>query len=579
MKRPGRKSRGGNGLSAARMRRTLSPRALSPGGEQVNRRSLRLAIVVVTVAAAVSALSAPGTSATGAGDNIFRISVSQQSGLDYIDPALSFSPVGWALIDTFCARLLRNPDRSGRAAFDVVPEVAVAMPQMSTDAKTFTFTLRRDFRFSDGKPVRADAFARAINRTLAPQMDSPGAIHTRDIVGADAVLAGRATSARGVVARGSTLTVHFTRPAPDFPARMTLPYFCAVPPGMPLDPEGVTRFQSAGPYRVTEYVENQRVTIRRNRFYRGSRPAHVDGFDVDLTAPTVFDMLRRVDRNEADWALAPSGVFLDPTLGLQAKYGIDRSRLFVEPGLGIRMLVFNTGGPLFRSNPSLRRAISFALDRKALEATGGGPVGASLTDQYLPYAMPGFKDAAIYPLDGPDLARARALAEGNLRSGRAVLLTPNFPLPLTTAQMVKRQLEPLGLDVTLDAVPLHIQLRGYFERLLAPDATWDMALILWTPNISHAHSAMKMFLNGRLPGTQTLTRLESESYAQALSKAAGARSALARARAFGELDVSVARDVAPAAAINVMNEVTFVSDRVGCVVRRPVLDLAVVCLR
>lgn len=405
------------------MRRTLSPRALSPGGEQVNRRSLRLAIVVVTVAAAVSALSAPGTSATGAGDNIFRISVSQQSGLDYIDPALSFSPVGWALIDTFCARLLRNPDRSGRAAFDVVPEVAVAMPQMSTDAKTFTFTLRRDFRFSDGKPVRADAFARAINRTLAPQMDSPGAIHTRDIVGADAVLAGRATSARGVVARGSTLTVHFTRPAPDFPARMTLPYFCAVPPDMPLDPEGVTRFQSAGPYRVTEYVENQRVTIRRNRFYRGSRPAHVDGFDVDLTAPTVFDMVRRVDRNEADWALAPSGVFLDPTLGLQAKYGIDRSRLFVEPGLGIRMLVFNTGGPLFRSNPSLRRAINFALDRKALEATGGGPVGASLTDQYLPYAMPGFKDAAIYPLDGPDLARARALAEGNLRSGRAVLLT------------------------------------------------------------------------------------------------------------------------------------------------------------
>jgi ABC-type transport system substrate-binding protein len=43
---------------------------------------------------------------------------------------------------------------------------------MSSDAKTFTFTLRRDFRFSDGKPVRADAFARAINRTLAPQMGS-----------------------------------------------------------------------------------------------------------------------------------------------------------------------------------------------------------------------------------------------------------------------------------------------------------------------------------------------------------------------------------------------------------------------
>ena len=47
----------------------------------------------------------------------------------------------------------------------------------------------------------------------------------RDIVGAADVLPGDKVVARGVVARGMTLTVRLTQPAPDFPARTTLPYF------------------------------------------------------------------------------------------------------------------------------------------------------------------------------------------------------------------------------------------------------------------------------------------------------------------------------------------------------------------
>ena len=41
---------------------------------------------------------------------------------------------------------------------------------------TYTFTLRRGFRFSNGDPPRASAFARAINRVLNPVVQSPGAI-------------------------------------------------------------------------------------------------------------------------------------------------------------------------------------------------------------------------------------------------------------------------------------------------------------------------------------------------------------------------------------------------------------------
>ena len=50
---------------------------------------------------------------------------------------------------------------------------------MSADGRTWTFRLRSGFRFSNGQPVRADAFAQAIYRTMAPGVDSPGYAYTR----------------------------------------------------------------------------------------------------------------------------------------------------------------------------------------------------------------------------------------------------------------------------------------------------------------------------------------------------------------------------------------------------------------
>jgi hypothetical protein len=77
---------------------------------------------------------------------------------------------------------------------------------------------------------------------------------------------------------------NLVQPLGDFPARTTMPFFCAVPPNLPTDPEGRGAFPGSGAYYVSEYRPGQRVKIRRNRHYGGKRPHYVDGFDVDLTA-------------------------------------------------------------------------------------------------------------------------------------------------------------------------------------------------------------------------------------------------------------------------------------------------------
>jgi hypothetical protein len=52
-----------------------------------------------------------------------------------------------------------------------------------------------------------------------------------------------------------------------------------------------------------------------------------------------------------------------------------------------------------------------------------------------------------------------------------------------------------------------------------------------------------------------------------------------RYRRYGALDVQLAREAAPLAALSFFNEATLVSKRVGCIVLRPGLDLTAVCLK
>jgi peptide/nickel transport system substrate-binding protein len=542
-----------------------------------NVRHWRLPVSLLALLVGGAIFIHSGSTSRGQEGGIFRISFSPASGLDYIDPALSFTAPGWALLDTTCARLMAYPDKPPPAGFRLVPEVA-ARYTVSSDFKTYTFTLRSGFRFSDGSPVRASAFAHAINRTLVPSVRSPGALHTRDIVGAAAVLAGKATRASGVVARGNSLVVRFTRPAPDFPARTTMPFFCAVPPGLPSSAEGVGAFHSAGPYYVQDYRPGERVVIRQNPFYGGTRARRLDGFDVDLQGGSPADMIRRVDRDEADWGHTLGAVFMDPALGLEAKYGINTAEFFVRPGLTLRMFALNASRPLFRNNPNLRRAVNFALDRTALLATAGGPVAASPTDQYLPPAVPGFEEASIYPARA-NLTKARSLARGKLRSAKAVLYAPDFPLPLQAAQLAKQQLAEIGLEVEVKPVPIHIATAAYLEKLTARGEPWDLALVLWTPNIPDPQAYINLLLQTQFGGGATLTRFRSSQYEREMRRVAGLERRSERLRAFGELDIVLARDAAPLAALNVVNEVTLVSNRVGCIVLRPVLDLTVACLK
>ena len=211
-----------------------------------------------------------------------------------MDPALASTFWSTQLLSATCACLVNFPDKPAPAGAKLIPEVAESLPTRSADGKTYTFTIRKGFRFSSGEPVTAQTFKHAIERTLSPVMKSYWRSYLRDLVGAGAYESGRAAHISGVVAKGNRLTLHLSAPVPDLPSRLALPSFCAVPLETPLDPKGVGVIASAGPYHVTSYTPGESVVLERNPNYTGSRPHHLDR--MELTIGVNAAERRRQDR-------------------------------------------------------------------------------------------------------------------------------------------------------------------------------------------------------------------------------------------------------------------------------------------
>jgi peptide/nickel transport system substrate-binding protein len=541
------------------------------------RSQLTIAMLVATGGLLCAGLSQAGAADRGAIANggTFRIVFAPPEPLDHIDPAISNTQAGWALLDLACARLMTYPDKAPPAALRAVPEVAAAPPTVSRDGRTYTFAVRSGFRFSDGTSVRASAFVQAISRVLAPGVHSAGSHYMQDIVGAGDVLAGRAKVPSGVVVHGNRLVIRLRRPVADFAARTTMPFFCAVPPTLPPDPEGVTAFPGAGPYYVAEYRPGQRVVLERNRFYHGARPHHVNRFEADLQVDSPQELLDRIERGDADWGIALPPAYFDPARRLKEKYGVNKSQFFVKPGFTFRGFVLNTSRPLFRNNARLRQAVNFAIDRSALRQAAGGDLTGRLTDQYLPPSLPGFKDAQIYPLRSPNVVKAKALASGHTRGRKAVLYVYDIPLTVAFAQILKQNLAAIGLDVEIQAIPVP----AYPGRVSARDAPFDIAFFV-TPSVDYydPYTYLNVFFDSRFIGSTNWAHFDSPKYDRLLRSAALLRGETRYSR-YGKLDVQLAREAAPIVAQAYVSEPTLVSKRVGCIVLRPTLDLTAACLR
>ena len=248
-------------------------------------------------------------------------------------------------------------------------------------------------------------------------------------------------------------------------------------------------------------------------------------------------------------------------------------RYFVNPSLSFRYLALNTSRPLF-SNLKLRQAVQYAINRPALLAQRGAYAGTP-TDQYLPPGVPGYVDENIYPINGPDVAKAKELA-GDIHEKAIMYTCDTSPCP-ETAAIVQQNLKAIGIDVEVRQFARAIQ----FSKEGTKGEPFDIAFEGWQADYPDPYDFLNVLLDGRTIKDANNVNFSylNDPAVNAKLDAAAATTGSDRAATYAKLDAELVRDVSPLVAWGVDNDRDFFSSKVGCILHHAVygIDIATMC--
>jgi len=542
------------------------------------RLTLSLAMAAIGVGLLVASSFAGAASASspqraGSGEakrgGTLRLNVSNTD-FEFTDPAMAYDAIGWQMLYAVNISLLNYPDKPAPEGSRLVPEAAAGFPRVSRDGKTYTFTVRSGLKFSDGSPVTAAAFKRAIERAADPQQASPAIAFLHDVVGADARNQGKARSVAGVTANGQKLVVKLVQASPTFLAELAMPFFGAVKPSMAIDPKGISVFPSAGPYRIVSRAIGQSLTLARNPNYKGSRPANADRIVYTVNTDQNQSLLQ-VRAGQADYDA--SGVPPTAHADLAQQYGVKKGgagRYFVNSYMGVGYVALNTSRAPF-SRVNIRKAANFAIDRPAMVRVSGKFYGKR-TDQILPPSLQGYREATLYPIKGADPAKARQLSGG---AGNTVtIIHSTTALRTAQAQVLKFNLEQMGLKAETRPLPFAVALRTVGTR----GADFDAYVGGWVADYPDPFDFINVLLDGG-----NIQESNNNNYAyfndarfnkqmNDFAKLSGPN----RYASYGKLDVDLMRNAAPWAPFATPNSREFVSARITNYIHHPVYAGAVI---
>ncbi|HEX5418304.1 MAG TPA: peptide ABC transporter substrate-binding protein [Chloroflexota bacterium] len=355
-----------------------------------------------------------------------------------LDPALAEDSTTWSYLIQVYSGLVRLDDN-----LQIQPDLASSW-EISPDEKTYTFHLRTDAKFANGKPITAADLAYSLNRTLDPATHSPvAALYLGDIVGASDRLTGKSTEVPGIkVVDPHTLQLTIDAPKSYFLAKLTYPT------GFVVDQANVASGANwwktpngSGPFTLKSYTPSDSLVLARNPNYYGAKPG-VSEVDYYLGPNSAIGMF-----SDGKLDVVPVGVGDVPRVTDPG--GPFHSELQVVPSLSLWYLGFNVKQKPF-DDPKVRQAFAYATD-KSLLVNGIFHGSRTIAQQILPPGMPGYDTG--YPGTTFDPERARQLLSESSYKSAAALPPVVFGVDRGESDLAERIVEMyrsnLGVQVSV----------------------------------------------------------------------------------------------------------------------------------
>jgi oligopeptide transport system substrate-binding protein len=399
-----------------------------------------------------------------------------------------------------------------------VPGVAASW-DVSADGLVYTFRLRPEARWSDGRPLVADDFVQSIRRSLSPALAAPNAELLYPVLNAEAYHKSRLTdfAAVGVSAPDAhTLRIALEYPAAHFLALLSHPVWFPVPlhaiaAAGPTDTRG-NRWATA----PTTFVGNGAFTLREWRrgqaIIADASPTYWDAKALALRS-VFFHSFDSVDAEERAYRAGQLHVTDSLPAGrVEAWRAEHPEQLRTDPFLDVYFYRINTSRP-FLNDVRVRRALSLALDRDALVAAllRGGQHPAT---GFVPPGAGGYTPPVLLRHD-VDAARA-LLAETGYPGGAGL---PVLDLIYNTSENHRRIAEVLQQQ-WLAALGVQTRLVNQdFATLLDARRTGDFQLLRsgWVADYDDPVSFLALFTT---TSAQNFTGWGDPGYDQALYAAA-----------------------------------------------------------
>ena len=410
------------------------------------------------------------------------------------DPQKEYYSVTWSwyrccLLRTLLSYTGRTTAEGGT---ELQPDIASALPEISSDGLTYTFALKSGINYGDpfgDVEVTSGDIVRALERESDPNASVGGYNFYYNVIdGFEDFGAGKADSIKGLeTPDDSTLVVTLTEPAGYLPYLFTMSASAPIPPNgdAPLGAaEGHTRdygrfMVATGPYQfvgsenldfsvpaddqtpVAGYEPGKSIQLVRNPNYDpatdGLRPAYPDGFNIAIGGDN-NDLYNKVQAGELDGVV--DGIVPPPVLRTYSTDPTLQPRLHINPSDAVRYISFNVAIPPF-DDVHVRKALNLALDKAGMRTfRGGESVGEiaghimvnSLEDNLLadydPYATP--NSAGDLTAAQEEMAQSAYDSDGDgvcdaPECSNILAVTDEADPYPDQAALIQQNMEPLGL--------------------------------------------------------------------------------------------------------------------------------------
>jgi peptide/nickel transport system substrate-binding protein len=413
----------------------------------MSRRSLRLLLLGLAVLVTAGAFLGSAVFAEGAkprrGGILNTVLIEDPPGL-IIHESATVSNV-WPVSPCYSNLVYFDPLKALESTDTVIPELAERWSWQER-YKNLVFLLRRNVKWHDGKPfTSAD-----VKYTFDVAREAPDAT-------ARFRLSARKEWWRNIASIEApepyTVVFHLKRPQPSLLLMLASGYSPVLPAHVPLN-ELRQKCVGTGPFRQKEWLRGQLVELERNPDYFIPDRPYLDGIRYTI----IRERGTRLAALQAGRLDAFVPLEMTRAMADTAKSGAP-SLVITEIGQnGSDNVLLNHKRAPF-DNPLVRRAVNFALDRRAYVKSvrqDGAVIGAALMPKPMGFwglGEPDLRSLGGYRDPARDKAEARRLLGeagfGPEKPLRLEMVTRTSPIYVDLASFAVDQLRLVGIEATV----------------------------------------------------------------------------------------------------------------------------------